>query len=83
MLSPFENLSDCNFTIYSIQLNLYGFLLEQMGYWAENLIILHANDETGKLERHIIKFMPNEVKKIVKYTRSGPIIPKQDDLWNF
>ncbi len=85
MLSPFEHLNDINTVHYALQISIYSYLLEEMGYWTEKLNILYTNDITGQLEVIPIKYMPNEVKKILKYTKANPIdtSKQSNDLWGF
>ena len=41
MFEPFEKFDDCSFNHYSIQLSLYGFMLEDFGYTVRKIEIEH------------------------------------------
>lgn len=60
---PFQNLSDCNYYHYSLQLNLYRVILEK--FYNEKikdmfLVILHPNNENNKYIKIPVKRMEKE-----------------------
>jgi hypothetical protein len=67
MLHPIEHLDDCNFIHYSLQLEIYGLILEENGCWVGNKTILYINPKTRKLEIHPIMPVRNEAYKIIKH----------------
>lgn len=72
MKFPVNDLEDCNFNHYSLQLNLYAFLIKQhnRNLTIGKMIIEHI---TGEYDESINKF---KVKEIVEY----PIPNLQDDI---
>lgn len=72
MLPPFDHIPASNYYIYTLQLNLYAYLMEQKGYWIEYLKILWINPETQKIEIFPVKFLPKETKELVKFAKNPP-----------
>jgi hypothetical protein len=75
MKYPFDTLPDCSFSHYSIQLNLYGWMLEQFGYKLNDLIIIHIktwNEETGKTKEveYPVAYNPKMVVKALEYYKN-------------
>lgn len=60
---PFQNLPDCNFYHYSLQLNLYRSILEK--FYNEKikdmfLVVLHPNNLNNKYQKLMVKRMEEE-----------------------
>jgi hypothetical protein len=66
-LCPIDYLYECNFTTYSLQLNLYKYLLEQMGYLCEGMMIYYINRSKHKVEEHSISIMDREIELILDH----------------
>lgn len=66
MKYPLYHLSDCNFNHYSIQLNLYAWMLEDLGYYVNSMYIFYINPRTNVVEKHKIKFMIKEINNILE-----------------
>ena len=65
-LYPLEHLSDCNYTHYSLQLNLYKYILEtyyDLMISEMYLIILHPNQEN--YEKISVPILQDEIKSIL------------------
>lgn len=83
MLHPLSHLSDCNFNHYKIQLNLYKYLLEKMGYWVEDITLIHSNPQTEKLEFHSIPIMEKETKILLDfYSKNRKMLLEKKNLKN-
>lgn len=78
MLYPLNNLEDCNFNHYCIQINLYAFLLKQhnrqlkIGDLKVEHVVCDYDEETDKVEikevnTHIVPYMQDEVKLALDY----------------
>lgn len=67
MLFPVDNFSDCNFNHYVIQLSLYAYILEEKGYWINNLTIYYINPKTRKIEIIPVENRRNDVKRILNH----------------
>jgi hypothetical protein len=50
MLAPFENLCNCNYWHYQIQLNIYGYMLEAFGFRIRGGSIIHTEDNDKRYE---------------------------------
>jgi hypothetical protein len=61
---PTEHLPNCNHSHYSLQLNLYEFLLKSEGYIPVNATVRKVlnwyNDKTKKIENISVRDMPTE-----------------------
>lgn len=69
MNKPLDFLQDCSYIHYSLQLNLYGWVLEQYGYKVGSLEVLHKKflDDEPIPEEHRIPFISEEKqRKVVK-----------------
>lgn len=70
MKPPLDKFQDCSYIHYSLQLNLYGWILEQYGYKVGSLEILHKrflDDEPIPEEYHIPFISEEEQRKVRKY----------------
>jgi len=73
MFPPINNLMDCNFMHYQLQLSIYAFLLSLHGLIPRNLTIEHVKrDKNGRLnpndvETIAVKYLDKEVKLILDY----------------
>lgn len=81
MLGCLSHLYDCNYSIYSIKMSMYGYLLEAAGFEIKSLTIIHYSyvgpKKRGKLlpSEHLGSYMKkeyqlpykrDEIKKIIK-----------------
>lgn len=69
-LEPLQNLHDCNYQHYSLQLNMYKYILEK-NYGVQIsrlfLIIIHPNQDSFELIN--IRYMPNEIAAILSWRK--------------
>ena len=74
MKYPISYLWDCNFTHYEIQLNFYSYLLEQAGYWTDDMTIYYINPKSREIEIHPVRSFPKEIKAIIKHWKNPDTI---------
>lgn len=60
MQPPLQHLDDCNYIHYSLQLSLYGYMLEYYGYKVRNLTLLRPDGE-----RIPVPYMKAEIKSLL------------------
>lgn len=56
---PLRHLDDCNYNIYSIQLSMYGWILEQYGYKVQDLALDHFEKSVW------VPYLKREVESII------------------
>ncbi len=67
---PLTHLPNANFYSYSIQLSLYGYLLEQAGYIVDRLEIEHIDRASLRtIEIHPVNYYRQEVKELIEHYR--------------
>ena len=70
---PFENLPDCNFYHYSLQLNLYRIILEK--FYGKKikemfLVVLHPNNKNNKYKKLEVDIMEKEANLLLDYRKN-------------
>lgn len=65
MLSPLNHIDDCNGMKYTLQLSIYSWLLEELGFKLNQMWIEHILLEDGE-EVNVIKYPINYLKKEVR-----------------
>lgn len=68
MKEPFQYLQDCNYVHYSMQLNLYRYILQKYyGFVISEmyLVVCHPNNREGTFEKIILPFMDKEIQMIM------------------
>ena len=65
LLHPFSHMFETHFNTYSLQLNLYAFLLEELGYWVKDLTVFWINPKTEIMEVKKLPFLPRETKLLI------------------
>jgi len=75
-----ENLDDCNYNHYRIQIGIYSYILESYGYACLGNAITHCiyNEDSKEylLNRYTFGYMKSLINKIVKEVYSKPLINK-------
>lgn len=66
LLFPFNKYDECEFNIYTFQLNIYGFILRQNGYTVNNMTIFYINPATRILESHPVPDIKDDAEKMIK-----------------
>ena len=69
---PITHLPDCNYSSYCLQLSLYAYMLERMGYKIGELKLVHLTDIGGTMVYNI-PYMRKEVEMITndKHNKKG------------
>jgi CRISPR/Cas system-associated exonuclease Cas4 (RecB family) len=70
LMFPFNKYDECEFNIYTFQLNIYAFILKQNGYKVNNMTILYINPATRILEIHPVPNIHKEAEKMIKHYRN-------------
>jgi hypothetical protein len=65
MLHPLSHLDSCNYVHYSLQLNIYKYLLEKMGYYVNDMYIFYVDTKENLIKQYQIDHMPKDVYKII------------------
>lgn len=64
MLYPLSKLDDCNGNHYKIQLNIYAFMLEALGYSVRTLALIYKEQKIFQsIDRELIKSLLNHYKE--------------------
>ncbi|MEK6878401.1 MAG: PD-(D/E)XK nuclease family protein [Nanoarchaeota archaeon] len=84
MLPPIEYLDDCNFNLYQLQLSLYAYMLDNQGFWVDDLSIFHINKKTETIKKHEVDYKRKEVVLMLEYYKqhgnSRPVENLDDDF---
>lgn len=71
MLYPLDDLDNCDFVHYTLQLSLYGYLMERKGYVVDKLQIQHEkyNKELDKNVpvKYDIVYIPQTIEKMINH----------------
>lgn len=67
LLFPINHLSDCHINIYSLQILLYGKMIEEHGYSFEPGQILWVNPESRKIQPFEVLDLKKEVNDLLEY----------------
>ena len=68
MKYPLNNLEDCNFNVYQLQLSTYAYMIQQINpeLNIKDLKIVHI-DRSGKQTVHNVKYLKEEVERMIKH----------------
>lgn len=61
---PLVDLEHCKGNIYTMQLSLYAYILEQWGYTCKGLYLFHIKRD-GSVSRHSLKYLPEHCEKLL------------------
>lgn len=67
LLYPLEHLDSSEINTYSIQLNLYRYMLEKHGYKVKKITLYHINPKTRQIDQYKIEFMDKEIKDLLEH----------------
>ena len=72
MLYPMNNIMDCNYYHYCLQLSLYFYLLKQINpnFNLKKLALIHIDKQTRKETEHICEYLEEDVKRMLKHYQS-------------
>lgn len=62
LLFPLDHLCNCNYWLYQLQLNMYGWLLEQFGFKFRGGKIIHVKDDNKEYD---LLNLQNEINNII------------------
>ena len=65
MLSPFQNLDECELNSYSLQLSIYKWLLERQGFKVDTLNLVWFNENNKSYQIFPCKDLSNQVESII------------------
>ena len=71
MKAPLDELMDCNYIHYTIQLSTYAYMLSQMGFIIRNIGITHIKEDEDKL--YTLEYKHREVKAMLEHFSSTEI----------
>ncbi len=67
LLYPLDDYDDCSINVYTFQLNIYKFMLEEHGYKVRKITLNHINPETRKIDRYPIKDSKKDTVKLLNH----------------
>lgn len=62
---PLSNIENCKGNLYTLQLSLYGYILEEWGFKLIGLELFHIRN--GKEKSYKIKYLKNSIEKLFKF----------------
>lgn len=65
MFHPLRDVPDANYYHYQLQMSLYGWILEQVGYKVRSLELIHVT-ETGDVS-YQVRYMPGWIEKMLHH----------------
>ncbi len=70
MLSPLENIMDCNLCHYQLQLSMYAYLLQKINpkFKIKKLAIVHF-DHDGNETEYEVKYLKDDIARLLLYHR--------------
>jgi hypothetical protein len=69
---PLEELPDCSYSKYTLQLSLYAYMLERQGYKVDDLILLHLGEDS--IEEHKVPYRKDLIKKVLEHKDKKPTV---------
>lgn len=80
-LAPINHIEYCNGNLYTLQLSLYAYLLEEYGYKCKNLFLLHnvlneKGTEILKENKIEVNYLKKEIKNLLNFHELKNIILK-------
>lgn len=65
MKYPIEDLADCNYIHYTLQLSLYAWMMEELGYTPNRLFIRHVMIDKGRVVKRFKSIETNYLRKAI------------------
>ena len=80
MKYPLNNLMDCNFLHYTLQLSTYAWMVQQLNpeFIIDRLIIVHY-DHSDKVTKYDIEYKKDDVIRMLKYHKYRSMVDKELD----
>lgn len=65
---PLNNLEDCNYNLYMLQLSMYAYMLQQLNpdFNIRSLTIVHIQRD-GSIKEYPVEYKKDEVEKVIKH----------------
>ncbi len=77
---PLGHLWDSVFNHYNLQLSLYAYLLEEHGFWVDNLRIIHINHQ-HEITIHELKYLRADVENMIEvHLGNKKFVVEKDDF---
>ena len=78
MKYPLNNLEDCNFYHYTLQLSTYAWMIQQLNpaYEIEDLVLIHF-DHNKKMTIYHLDYLKDEVEKMLRWHKRQILHQKQ------
>ena len=80
MKYPLNNIMDCNFLHYTLQLSTYAWMVQQLNseFIIDRLIIIHY-DHSDKVTKYDIEYKKDDVIRMLKYHKYKSMVDKELD----
>lgn len=81
MLYPLNDLMDCNYQHYELQLSTYAWILQQIRpeFNIKGLSIIHIDRNSGRQTEYPLEYRKEHVEKMIKHYKHQLMIKKQLD----
>lgn len=81
MKFPMDNIMDCNFYHYSLQLSLYAYLLQKINpnFNIKKLVLIHI-DHNNHISEHECDYLKSDVERMLKHYKRDVKIKSELDL---
>lgn len=78
MLYPLNNLDDCNYYHYTLQLSTYAWMIQKLNpdFEIEDLILIHY-DHSGNVTQYHLDYLKDEVERMLAFHKKQTIKDKQ------
>ena len=82
MKYPLNNLEDCNYIHYNLQLSMYAWMVQKLNpnFFIKDLILVHFDHEDNQTVYHI-NYLKDEVEKMLRWYKRELIVQKQQEKY--
>ena len=77
LLTPLKHLQECHKNIYTMQISLYAYLLECMGFKVKFLMLTHIDKKTLKHTYHELTYRRQDVINMIEHYHENKHITKK------
>ena len=80
MLYPLNNLDDCNYYHYTLQLSTYAWMIQKLNpdFKIKDLILIHY-DHSGNVTQYHLDYLKDEVERMLAFHKKQTIKDKQKE----
>lgn len=72
---PLNNLDDCNYSVYNMQLSTYAWMIQQMHpEWKCNDLVLVHFDHSDNMTTYHMKYLKDEVERMLKFWKKESVL---------